>query len=101
MIELKDFITVMQKNTDNYILQETTKGVLRYSIGIAVDVNEEKCKKWIKQAMEIENFTEEQIEDLKIRHLFDKKDAEIKYLEDQNWKLRQEIQELKERNGEW
>lgn len=101
MIELKDFITVLQKNTDNYILNETTKGVLRYSIGIAVDVNEEKCKKWIKQAMEIEKYTPKQIKNLQIRHLLEKKDRAIEYLEHQNCQLRQEIRELKERNGEW
>lgn len=101
MIELKDFITTMQKNIDNYILNEVTKGILRYSINVAVDVNEERCKKWIKQAIEIEKFTPKQIKNLKIRHLFEKKDRAIEYLEHQNYKLRQEIRELKEKNGEW
>lgn len=85
MVELKDFITTgtMQEKIDNYILNETAGKI--YKLKIAVDVNEERCKEWIKQSMEIETFTKEQIEDLKVKNLFEK-------LEKENEKLKQELE---------
>lgn len=81
MIEMKDFIATMQKQLDSYILDETSGKIQQITMSVAVDVyDKEKCKEWIKQAIEIETFTEEQITDLKIKHWFDKKNEEIKQM---------------------
>ena len=84
MIELKDFIATMQKGLDNYILDEISGKIQQITFNVAVDIyDKEKCKEWIKQAIEIETFTEEQITDLKIRHWFDRKNKEIKQMRKQ------------------
>lgn len=84
MIEMKDFVATMQKQLDSYILDEISGKIQQITMSVAVDVyDKEKCKEWIKQAIEIETFTEEQITDLKIRHWFDKKNEEIKQMRKQ------------------
>lgn len=84
-------------------MEQTSGKIQNMTIQMGFDIyDQEKCKEWIKQAIEIESYTPEQIEDLKIKHLFEKKDAEIKKLEKRVYELAQQVEDLQNKdNGEY
>ena len=72
MIELKDIIKVYYNDIHSDIVESMLAEVGKFPITrhYAVEVNREKLDEWIKQAIEIETFTPEQLEEYKIRHYF-------------------------------
>lgn len=83
MMEIKDFVTIIQSDIDNFVLSELKDKMLKVGYRLGITINEEKCKDWIKQAIELETYSPEQIEDLAIRNIIYKKDKEIKHLKNQ------------------
>lgn len=86
MIELNDFIKFYQVQANDVILDkmvETFNDMPTYELKTKfdVDINKEKFELWIKQMLEIETFTKEQIKELKIKNLVAKKDEQIKSLQ--------------------
>ena len=86
MIELNDFIRFYQLQVNDAILNkmvETFDDMPMYELKTKFDVSidKEMFELWIKQMLEIETFTTEQIEDLKVRNLVAKKDEKIKSLQ--------------------
>lgn len=86
MIELNDFIKFYQTQANEVVLNkmiETFNDMPMYELKTKFDVSidKEKFELWIKQMLEIETFTTEQIEDLKVRNLVAKKDTQIKNLQ--------------------
>lgn len=86
MVELNDFIKFYRIQANDVILDkmvETFNGMPTYELKTKfdVDINKEKFELWVKQMLEIETFTTEQIEDLKIKNLVAKKDEKIKSLQ--------------------
>lgn len=100
-IELKDFIASYVKMRDNRILDALTDNITEVGFSYCTFVfDKEKCKKWILQALEIEKFSKEQIEDLKIMHLINKKDEKIKELEKEIEDYKNELEEIRNIIGE-
>ena len=106
MIELNDFIRLYQIQANNVInnvildkMVETFNGMPTYELKTRfdVDINKEKFVLWIKQMLEIETFTTEQIEDLKIKNLVAKKDEQIKSLQQKLDNLYSDISYIVER----
>ena len=93
MIEMKDFMATIQKQIDSCCMEQSSGKIQNMTIQMGFDIyDQQKCKEWIRQAIEIESYTPEQIEDLKIRHLFDKKDVEIKSLKQENAVLKKALE---------
>ena len=82
-IEMKDFIMVISEGLNKDFEKEIADKIVKLGINYAINIDEEKCLKWLKQAQEIETYSVEQVQDLKIKHLLDKKDEEIKALKTQ------------------
>lgn len=93
-IGLKDFVYTYTQFVDNEIVESMKGTGMRLAVKLGVAFDEEKFEKWIRQAIEIETFSKEQIEDLKLRRLIDKKDEEIKKLELELEVYRKKIEDL-------
>ena len=103
MVDLSEIARVkvayLQNELDNQIINTMATNI-SLAVGLDVKLNEEKVKEWIKQAIEIETFSPEQIEDIKMKHLIEKKDKRIQELQEELRQYKEEVKDTISRLGE-
>lgn len=88
---IDDMMIQVFEMRDNYIIQELGKVCMR--IGVYVD--EERLKKWLKMCASLENIPDELAKDIAITNSLQRLRNRVRYLEEENHNLTQELIRLK------
>ena len=84
----KDMINVIQQQRDNFIYNEMLNSI-SCNLGMAVDINKDKLKRWVNMCIHLENIPNDERVDIAIKHKINKLEAE-------NERLKSEIDYLNE-----
>jgi predicted RNase H-like nuclease (RuvC/YqgF family) len=89
----KDMINVIQQQQDSFIYNEMLNNI-GCNLGMAVDINEDKLKKWVSMCIHLDNIPYDVRQDIAINHKLYKLEQENEYLKEEIDGLKGIIEEL-------
>lgn len=97
LVQFWEFVNLIYNQENNLrFINDLSAKIIQVATKYDIIIDDKKCLEWIRQAQEIENYSAEQIEDLKIAESIKRKDRTIEYLEQENHNLRKQLVNIKQ-----